>query len=174
MQPLVGRRVAGLVQVRGVVGDHPDADAEEMEDRPHPLRVASGEVVVDRHDVDAAPRERVEDRGERCHEGLALAGAHLGDLALVEHRATDELDVEMAHAERALHRLAGHREDLGEHVVERLLQPLVLALAASLRQLAAALQVLVVALVLGRLLRDGERTDLVADLGHLGTDLLFG
>ena len=53
-EALVGGRVAGLEDERGVVGDHPDADAEEVEDRAHPLRVAPGEVVVDRHDVDAA------------------------------------------------------------------------------------------------------------------------
>ena len=57
-------------------------------------------------------------RGERRDEGLALAGLHLGDLALVEDDAADELDVEVAHAERPLHRLAGHREDLGQDVVE--------------------------------------------------------
>ena len=54
MQPLVVGRVAGLEDVRGVVGDHPDAHAEEVEDRAHPLRVAPGEVVVDGDDVDAA------------------------------------------------------------------------------------------------------------------------
>ena len=153
------------------MGDHPDADAEEVEDRAHPLRVAPGQVVVDRDDVDAAPGQRVEDRGQRRDEGLALAGPHLGDLALVEHGAADELDVEVAHAERPLHRLAGHREDLGQDVVERLLEPLVLALAAGLRQLAPALEVGVVELVLGRLLRDGDLADLVADLGELGPDL---
>ena len=84
MQPLVGRRVAGLEDERRVVGDHPDADAEEVEDRAHPLRVAPGEVVVDGDDVDAAAGQRVEDRGQRRDEGLALAGPHLGDLALVE------------------------------------------------------------------------------------------
>ena len=41
-------------------------------------------------------------RGERRDEGLALAGPHLGDLALVEDGAADELDVEVAHPERAL------------------------------------------------------------------------
>ena len=63
-------------------------------------------------------------------EGLALAGLHLGDLALVEHDAADQLDVEVAHPERPLHRLAGHREDLGQDLVEGLLDPLVLALPA--------------------------------------------
>ena len=106
----------------------PTLHAQEVEDRTHPLRVAPGQVVVDGDDVDAAPGQRVEDRRQRRDEGLALAGPHLGDLALVEDGAAHELDVEVAHAERPLHGLAGHREDLGQDVVEGLLEPLVLAL----------------------------------------------
>src|SRR4029079_3584793 len=49
---------------------------------------------------------------------LALAGLHLGDLAAVEDHAADHLDVEVAHAHRALARLADDREDLGQQVVE--------------------------------------------------------
>ena len=149
------------------MGDHPDADAEEVEDRAHPLRVAPGEVVVDGDDVDAAAGHRVEDGGQRRDEGLALAGPHLGDLALVEDGAAHQLDVEVAHPERPLHRLAGHREDLGQDVVERLLEPLVLALAAVLLQLAAALEVGVVELVVGRLVGLGGLEDLGAELGEL-------
>ena len=123
-EPLVVRRVAGLEEVRRrapvrlLAEDHPDREPEEVVDRAHPLRVAPGEVVVDRDDVDAPAGDRVQDRGERGHEGLALAGAHLGDLALVEDDAADQLDVEVAHPERPDHRLAGHREGLGNDVVE--------------------------------------------------------
>jgi hypothetical protein len=38
---------------------------------------------------------------QRGDQGLALAGAHLGDLALVQHHAADQLHVEVAHAEHA-------------------------------------------------------------------------
>ena len=173
-EPLVGGRVAGLEDERRVVGDHPQAHAEEVEDRTHPLRVAPGQVVVDGDDVDAAAGERVEHGGERRDEGLAFAGAHLRDPALVEHDAADELDVEVAHPERPLHGLAAHGEDLGKHVVERLLDALVLALAALLRQLAAAFEVRVVELVLGRLVGLGDLVDLLADLRELRADLLVG
>jgi hypothetical protein len=78
----------------------------------------------------------------------------------VEDGPADELDVEVTHAERPPHRLAGHGEDLGHRVVEGLLDALVLALAASLRDLAPALEVRVLELVLGRLVRDGDLADL--------------
>jgi len=156
------------------VRDHPEADAQELEHGSHPLRVAPGEVVVGSDDVDAAAGQRVEHGGEGRQEGLAFAGPHLGDPALVEDDATDQLDVVEAHPKRPLHRLAAHREDFGQRVVQGLLEPVVLALAALLLQLAAALEVGVVVFVLGRLVRGRDLVDLGADVVELGTDLLIG
>jgi hypothetical protein len=39
----------------------------------------------------------IEIRRQRRDQGLAFAGPHLGDLALVQRHAADHLDVEMAH-----------------------------------------------------------------------------
>ena len=66
------------------------------------------------------PARRVEVHGHRGHERLALAGLHLGDVAVVEHDAAQHLHVEGAHAERALGALAGDGEGLVEQVVEQL------------------------------------------------------
>jgi hypothetical protein len=115
------------------VGDHPDAEPEEVEDGTHPLRVAPGEVVIDGDDVNAPPDHGVERSGERRDERLPLAGLHLGDLSLVEHEAAHQLDVELAHPEGSLHRLATHGEDLGGDVVEGRLDPGVLFLPALFR-----------------------------------------
>ena len=119
----------------------PTRSPEEVVDRAHPLRVAAREVVVDGDDVDAAPGERVEDGGERRDEGLALARLHLGDLALVEDDATHQLDVEVAHAQRPLHRLAAGGEHVGDHLVEGGLEPLEVALVARLLEVAPPLEI---------------------------------
>ena len=66
-------------------------------ERAHPLRVTLGEIVVDRHHTYAAAREGAEKHGEGCHEGLALAGGHLGYLALMEHDTAYELHVVVDH-----------------------------------------------------------------------------
>ena len=58
--------------------------------------------------------------GKRRDERLALAGLHLGDLALVQHRAADELHVEVPHVQHALAGFADDSEGLGQQVVERL------------------------------------------------------
>ncbi len=113
--------VGGALLIGGLAGLHDaDAHAEEVEDRPHPVRVALREVLVDRDDVGALAGQRVEVRGQRGDQRLALAGAHLGDLALVQHHAADELHVEVSQAEHAARGLAHHRERLGKQVVDGL------------------------------------------------------
>src|SRR5690606_10354402 len=57
---------------------------------------------------------------QRGHESLALAGAHFGDLAPVEHDAADHLHVEMSHPEDTLRSLAHGGESLRQDVIERL------------------------------------------------------
>ncbi len=131
-------------------------DPERVVDRLHPFGVAAGQVVVDRDEVDAASGERVEEDGERGGEGLALAGLHLGDGAVVQDHATDQLNVEVALAERAATRLAGQRKGLGQEIVERL------PVAGSLAQRVGLDPQLVVA----------EKLHLRLDLADRGSPLL--
>jgi hypothetical protein len=77
--------------------DAADGEAEEIVEVPHPLGVAAGEVVVDRDELGVPAGEGVEVERQRGDEGLALAGGHFGDLALVQGDAADELDVEVHH-----------------------------------------------------------------------------
>jgi hypothetical protein len=46
-----------------------------------------------------AAGQGVQNHGQGGDQGLALAGLHFRDLALVQDHAAHELDVEMAHAE---------------------------------------------------------------------------
>ena len=84
----------------------------------HPLAVAFGQVVVDGDDVHALAVHRVEVGRQHGGQGLALTGLHLGDVAEVQRRAAHELNVEVPLAEHPPGRLAGHRERLGQQVVE--------------------------------------------------------
>jgi len=82
--------------------------------RAHPLSAHLGEVVVGGNQVDTSAGEGVQVERERGHQGLALAGLHLRDLALVEHDAADDLDVKVAQADGACGGLAHGGERLGE------------------------------------------------------------
>ena len=97
--------VAGIGRAALFVGKAVDDDAggeaEEAVDAAHPFGVALGEVVVDGNDVDALAGQGVEVDGQGRDQRLAFAGAHLGDAAIVQHHAADQLDVEGPHAEHA-------------------------------------------------------------------------
>ena len=113
--------VGGLaLGVGQAVDDDADGEAEEIVDLAHPVGVAAGEVVVDGDDVDALAGQRIEIDRQGRDQRLAFTGAHLGDGALVEHHAADQLHVEVAHAEHALAGLAHHGEGRDEQVVELL------------------------------------------------------
>ena len=150
-------RDVGRVRVRPLgerhhVLDEAGADPERVVDGLDPLRIAFGEVVVDRDEMDVLPRERVQVERHRGDEGLSFARLHLGDVALVEDDPAHHLDVEEADAHRPLERLAHRRERLEEDVLERL------AVRDALPELGGlALQLLV-----GELLELGlERADVL-------------
>ena len=100
------------------MNNYPHRKAEEAVDLAHPLGVALGEIVVDGDDVDAVAGERVEVAGKGGDESFAFAGLHLGDLALVEDHAADELDIEVAHLHGAQAGLADDGEGLGKDLFE--------------------------------------------------------
>jgi hypothetical protein len=53
------------------------------------------------------------------HQGLAFAGAHLGNLALVQGQATDQLHVEVTHLQRALAGFTHDSKGLGQELIQR-------------------------------------------------------
>ena len=86
-----------LVAVGLMLVDTVHGQAMEHVERSHPLGVTLGQVVVDGNYVDSLAGEGVEEDRERSDEGLALAGGHLGDLALMQDGTADELHVIMDH-----------------------------------------------------------------------------
>ena len=75
--------IFGIEQVRTIVRDHANGEPHEGEDRPHPARVATGEVVVDGHHVYTAAAHSVDGGTERPYERLSFTRAHLRDLSLM-------------------------------------------------------------------------------------------
>ena len=113
---VVGRAPLGIGQA---MNDDADVEAEEAVDLAHPVGVAPSQVVVDGDDMDPLAFEGVEIDRQGGDQGLAFTGLHLGDLALVEHHAAQQLDVEMALPQGADRRLAHSGEGVGQDVVGR-------------------------------------------------------
>ncbi len=99
---------------------HNDADGKSQKfvEFAHPRRVTRCEVVVDRDDVNALARERVEVRRKRCHERLAFARTHFGDTSLMKRDTADKLNVKVAHTQHSLARFSHHRVCVGKNMVE--------------------------------------------------------
>ena len=62
--------------------------------------------------------QRIQVGGERRHQRLALARAHLRDLALVQRHAAHQLHVEVTHAHRAYGGFPNHRKRLRHQRIE--------------------------------------------------------
>ena len=100
---------------------HDDADgkSQKLVEFAHPRRVTRCEVVVDRDDVNALARERVEVCGKRCDKRLAFARTHFRDTSLMKRDAADKLNVEVTHTQHSLARFSHHRVCVGKNMVER-------------------------------------------------------
>ena len=124
---LVVRRVCdvGVIGVApllvGEVRDnHSNRHPEEAIDLAHPFGVATGEIVVDRHNVDALAFKRIEIDGKGRDQRLALTRLHFRDFAAVKRNATDQLHVIMTLAEGADGRLADRRKRFGKQIFQLL------------------------------------------------------
>ena len=156
--------VKGVVDERAPVLERAHAHAERVVHRAHPVGVAPREVVVDGHDVNAAPRQRVEIGGQRGDERLALARLHLRYLALMQNDAADELDIVVALPKRAL----GGFADGGERPRQQRVQ----ALAAG-RGSAQVLRLNLQVVVRHALEFGFERVNLIHFGPEFGDDLLI-
>ena len=67
-------------------------------DRAHPFSVTFGQIIVDRDHMHTAPGQRVQVNRQCRHQGLALAGLHFRDIALMQEDTADELYVKMSQA----------------------------------------------------------------------------
>ena len=92
------------------------------------MPVAPGKVIIDRNDMDAPARQRVQAGGERSHKCLSFAGRHLRYLALVQREASHDLDVKMAHAYRPFAGLPHARKHLRQDLLKRLFSCLTIIL----------------------------------------------
>ena len=83
-----------------------------------PLGVTLGQVVVDGDDVNAVSGEGVEVSGENFHQRFTFTGFHLGDTALMEDDAADELHPVGTHAQHTVRSLADGGKGIGQNVVQ--------------------------------------------------------
>ena len=103
--------------LRGHRGRHPgDLESTVPDQRGESPGVPFHEVVVHRHDMAGAAGPGPEDRGQDRGEGLALAGGHLDQAAVVERQRALELFEDGMQAEASTRVLAQRREGTRQRV----------------------------------------------------------
>ena len=70
--------------------------------------------------MDPSARQGVEVGGQNLHQGLAFAGLHLGDPALVQNDAADDLDRVGPHVQHTAGGLPAGGEGLGQQILQSL------------------------------------------------------
>ena len=130
-QVVEAQLVVGAVGDVGVIGFFPFLIVQIVDDQAygqpqktvqlaHPLRVAPGQIIVHRDDVNALPGQAVEVRRQGGHQGFAFTGFHFGDPALVEHDAADDLHREVTHPQHTGRGLAAYGERVGQDIIQGL------------------------------------------------------
>ena len=85
----------------------------------HLLTVAARQIVVDRNDVHALARQRIQIRGQRRNQRFTLTRFHLGDASLVEQNTADDLHAEGTLAQHTPVGLAHSGKGIGQNIVQR-------------------------------------------------------
>jgi hypothetical protein len=117
-----------------------DLHAESFIERPHPVGVALGEIVVDGGQMGPFALERGEIQRQCGSQRFSLAGLHFDDRAEMHCRAAQQLDVEVPHIQLAAARLANQGKRFDQEPIERF------AAAGSIAQRQAHFFKIVVAL----------------------------
>src|ERR1051326_626197 len=90
------------LEIIHVVLNATDLESEETMDLSHPFRVTRSKIIVDGDHINTASGERVQIRRKSGDQGLTFAGAHLGNLSLMQHESANHLHIKVPHAGRSL------------------------------------------------------------------------
>ena len=114
-------RIGGFLFLRRLpADDKADPQAQKLVDLPHELPVPPGQIIVDGHHENALALQGIEVGGQGRHQGFALTGFHLGNIALVQDEPADELNRKRLQADGPVRRLPDHRKGLGGQIIQRL------------------------------------------------------
>ena len=99
---------------------------QEGIDLSHPLGISLRQIVVDGDDMNTLTFQRIQIGRQRCHQGLTFTGLHLGNPALMQGDAADNLYFERLHSHASPCSLPAHSEGFHQQIIQGfpLCQPL--------------------------------------------------
>ena len=98
--------------------DHTGGQPQLGIDLAHPFGIAFGQIIVDRDDMHALARQRVQIGGKGGDQRLAFAGFHFGNVALMQENATHQLHIKRPQTKRPFCGLAAIGKGFGQQFVQ--------------------------------------------------------
>ena len=92
--------------------------AQKVVQLAHPARIAVGQVIVDRDNVDALARQGVEVNRQGGGQGFTFTRAHFRNFAIVQGHAAQHLHVKVAHLHDAFGAFAHDSKRLGQQGIQ--------------------------------------------------------
>ena len=94
-----------------------DAQPQEVVQLAHPVRLKRCQILIYRYDMNALSFQRIKICRQRSHQRFALASAHFGNSALMQHDSAYKLNNERLHAKDTPCRLAANRKSFNKYII---------------------------------------------------------
>ena len=88
--------------------NYPYRKSQGLINPSHPFSIPLGQIIIDRHQVDATTRQGIQIKGKRRSQGLPFPCLHFSNLAPVKHDTSDQLNIKWPHSQGP-HRGLSHR-----------------------------------------------------------------
>ena len=111
----IGSLAVGVVHI---MHNQAHAKTQSLINAAHVHAIAASQIVVNGNNVHALASQGIQIYGQGCYQGFAFAGTHFGDFSAVQHHATDELYIKMAHTSYALRSLAHYSKGLRQDIIQ--------------------------------------------------------
>ena len=96
-----------------------DAQPQSLMHDTHPIGIALGEIIIDRHHMHGAARQGVQITRQSGDQCFAFAGFHFRNGAIMQHHAANHLHIIMALAQSAARRFAHRGKGFFKNIVKR-------------------------------------------------------
>ena len=91
---------------------------QETVETPHPLSIPCGEIVIHCDDVHTFARKRIQINRQSGGQCFAFTRAHLGNFAVVQRHATQDLHVKVPHLHHTFGPLTHDSKSLRQHRIQ--------------------------------------------------------
>ena len=96
-----------------------DAQPQSLMHDAHPIGIALGEIIIDRHHMHGASRQGVQIAWQSGDKRFAFAGFHFRNGTIMQHHAANHLHIIMALAQCAARRFAHCGKGFFKNIVKR-------------------------------------------------------